>query len=379
MTIACQRHLFEIPDDIAYLNCGFMSPLLKGVRFAGTQGLARKSRPWEITPRDFFTESETARGLFAQLVGARTDDIAIIPAVSYGLAIAAANIPVQARQSIIVLDGQFPSNVHCWNEIARENQARVVTVRRADGRDWTTAIMEALDATTAAVAVPHCHWIDGTVIDLEAIGARCRELGAALLVDVTQSLGVMPFDVARIRPDFVVAATYKWLLGPYSLGFAYIAPQWQSGVPLEHNWIARRDSEDFNNLIRYRKDFQPGARRFDVGERSNFALMPAAISGMKQLIDWGIGEISETLRAMTHNIAERAGALGLQAAPAQFRSPHYLSVKWPASRAEALMSRLAEHKVHISQRGGSLRITPHLYNNEADIDRLLAAFKEALV
>lgn len=376
--ITCQRHLFDIPDGVAYLNCGYMSPLLREAVAAGTRGLARKSRPWEITHKDFFSESEVARRLFATLVGGGADDIAIIPAVSYGIALAAANIPLRRGQTIIVLDGQFPSHVYAWRELAASGNARLMTLRRSPGESWTEAILGAIGPETAIVAVANCHWIDGTMIDLETIGHACQGIGAALVVDATQSLGVVPLDAARIGADFVIAATYKWLLGPYSMGFAYIAPKWRTGRPLEHNWIGRLGSEDFNNLIDYQDNFQPGARRFDVGERSNLALLPPAIAAMERLLGWGVEEIGATIRDMTSAIASRARALGLGAEPASLRSPHYLSLEWRHGDTGALMEKLAAERIFISLRGGTLRITPHVYNNAEDIERLIAVLGDSV-
>ena len=135
-----------------------------------------------------------------------------------------------------------------------------------------------------------------------SVAARCREVGSALVIDATQSLGALPLDLAAIRPDFLACAGYKWLLGPYSLGYLYVAPRWQDGRPLEHNWIARTGSENFAGLVDYQDGYQPGARRFDVGERANFGLMPAGIAGLEQLLRWGQPAIIETLAARTADI-----------------------------------------------------------------------------
>src|SRR6516165_4280653 len=274
LALASQRHLFEIPDDVAFLNCAYISPLPNASLIAGDRGLRRKAQPWTIAAADFFTSSETVRKLFADLINADADDVAFAPAVSYGMAQAAHNIPIRRTQRIVTLSEQFPSNVYPWMDLAERTRAAFVSVPRPGDDDWTSALLSFIDASTGVVAVPQCHWIDGGLIDLEAIAAACRRVGAALCVDATQSVGALPFDVKRIDPDFVAAASYKWLLGPYSLGFLYVAPRWQRGRPIEHNWIAREGSEDFAGLVNYRHDFQSGARRFDVGERSNFALMP---------------------------------------------------------------------------------------------------------
>ncbi len=368
----CQRELFDIPADVAYLNCAYMSPLMHSVIAAAEIGIRRKARPWTIAAADFFTESETARDLFARLINGRADDVAIVPAVSYGNAVASANLVVNPGQSIIVLADQFPSNVYPWRELAGERGGRLVTVARPADDDWTSAVLEAIDGDTALAALPHCHWTDGGLVDLVAVGGRLREVGAALVVDVTQSLGAMPFDVAEVQPNFLVCATYKWLLGPYSMGFLYVAPAHQQGRPLEYNWIARDGAEDFAGLVIYRDAFQGGARRFDVGERANFALMPPTIAALEQLLVWSVPEIRATLSAKTGAIAARAGELGLISAPPGRRAGHFLGLRFPSAAPARLLERLCAAGVHVSLRGDSMRVTPHVYNSDADIDRLLA-------
>ena len=272
---------------MAYLNCAYISPLLNEVRAAGLAGTQRKSRPWEIQPPDFFNEADVARQLFAELIHANSGDIALIPAASYGIATAARNLPLEAGQKILLLQEQFPSNVYAWRELAKERRAIIVTLPRPENDDWTRAILAALDERVAIAALPHIHWTDGAMIHLEQVGTRCREIGAALVVDGTQSVGAFPFDVEAVKPDFLAVASYKWLLGPYAAGFLYVAPKWQRAMPLEHNWIDREGSEDFSNLVNYRDSYQPGARRFDVGERGNIHLLPMINAGLRQLLAWG--------------------------------------------------------------------------------------------
>jgi selenocysteine lyase/cysteine desulfurase len=376
--IPCQRHLFDLPDDVAYLNCAYMSPLLKRAAAVGAEAIARKCRPWTVTAADFFADSERARQLFAALLGAGADDIAIVPAASYGLAVAAANLPLAEGERILVLAEQFPSNLFTWRELAKQRGGEVLTIARPPEGDWTAAVLAGLDERVAITALPHCHWTDGGLLDLGAIAERCRLVGSALVLDATQSLGALPLDLARVRPDYLVCAGYKWLLGPYSLGYLYVAPQHQDGRPLEHNWIAREASQDFARLIDYAERYQPGARRFDVGERSNFALLPVSIVGLEQLLAWGVPAIAATLAAKTGAIARRATALGLVSTSGDWRAGHYLGLGFPQGPPAGLPERLAQERVYVSLRGASLRVTPHLYNDDADLDRLFAVLRRVL-
>jgi len=372
-TLPCQRHLFEIPAQVAYFNCAYMSPSLRSVREAGERGVGRKSAPWLLKPEDFFTESEQARTAFADLVGAAADDVAIIPSTSYGIETAARNLPAGPGQEILVLADQFPSNVYPWRDLAARTGATLRTVPRDNEAGFTAGLMAAIGPQTAIAALPHCHWSDGSLLDLEAVAGRLRAHGAALVLDLTQSLGVLPLDVARIRPDFLAAASYKWLLGPYSLGFLYVAPQHQGGRPLDNNWIAREGAEDFRRLAEYRDAHAAGARRFDVGERSNFALMPMALAALAQIHAWTPAAIAATLGAITARIAAGLADAGLHAVASGPRAPHFLGLRLSGGVPPDLQARLAAEDIHVSIRGDSIRVTPHLHVDEADIRRFCEA------
>ncbi len=370
VVLGSQRELFEIPDDIAYLNCAYMSPQLRAVRAIGEEAVARKSRPWEVSPRDFFENSETARKLFAQLLGGDPEGVAIVPSVSYGMAVATANVPLKAGQNVVVLEEQFPSNVYPWRELAKRAGAEVVTVPRPAGHDWTSAVLEHIDERTAVVAVPNCHWTDGSVLDLVRTGEQAREVEATLVVDATQSLGAHPLDVSEVRPDFLVSAAYKWLLGPYSLGFLYVGEAYREGVPIEHNWISREGSEDFARLVEYTDAYGPGARRYDVGERSNFVLLPMAIEALRQILAWGVENIAASLRELTALIEGEAEKLGVETVPASMRAGHMIGLGLGPEAPRDLAIRLAEENVFVSVRGHNLRVSPHLYNTQRDVERL---------
>jgi selenocysteine lyase/cysteine desulfurase len=378
MNLGDQRGLFEIPDGISYLNCAYMGPQLREAREVGERTVSRKSRPWELTPEDFFAEAEEARGLFARLVGGDADGVAIVPSVSYGMAVAANNVAVGEGQKILLLEYQFPSNVYPWRELAAERKAEVLTVPRPADHDWTTAVLDALDEGVAVVTLPNCHWTDGSLVDLVRVGERAREVGAALVVDAIQSLGALPFDVAEVRPDFLVAGSYKWLLGPYGVGFMYVGEGYREGKPVEHNWINRRDSEVFARVAEYRDEFAPGARRYDVGERSNFVLLPMAIEALRQILAWGVENVAETIGGLTDLVEDKAKDFGVEAMPREMRARHMIGLNLGPDAPEDLAARLAAEGVFVSVRGESVRISPHLYNTEHDVRRLFSGLEKAL-
>jgi selenocysteine lyase/cysteine desulfurase len=371
MSIRNARDLFEIPHDVTYLNCANMAPQLKLVTQAGIDAVCAKTNPWKLSPPEWFCGAETLRGLAARLFGADSDGVALVPAVSYGIAIAAANLPLTSSKTIVLLHQEFPSNVYAWRELARKTGARMVTVESPAGVNWTEAVEEAIDEKTAIVAVPQCHWTDGSKLDLEHIGESTRRVGAALVIDASQSLGACEFDVQRVQPDFVVAVGYKWLLGPYGLGYIYVAPKWRdSGIPLEQSWLTRAGSEDFTRLIDYTDEYRPGARRFDMGEFPQFVLAPMATRALEQILAWGVTGIQQVLSTLTEKIAQLATEEGYSVLPPDQRCAHMIGIRPPAGIPAALPAALKQSRVFVSIRGDAIRIAPHLYNDLNDIDRL---------
>ena len=182
------------------------------------------------------------------------------------------------------------------------------------------------------VSVPSVHWVDGSTVELERVAERAREVGALLVVDATQSLGAMPLDLAAVRPDYLVTAGYKWLLGPLGTSYLYVAPEHRDGRPLEQNWANRAGAEDFEDTAPPASAYRPGARRFDAGQRSNFVLVPMAIAGLEQVLDWGVPEIAAALAPVT---AQHRGrhARGDRARPRPGPPPSRRTCSASASRA----------------------------------------------
>lgn len=376
--LPCQRHLFDIPDDIAYFNAATFTPGLLSVKKAGLAGVQRKVHPWEMDAKIWYEEPEQARSLFAQMIGARADDVAIVPTTSYAMSLVTKNLKLQAGQKIILLAEQFPSNVYPWMDLAERTGAILHTVARPGDFNWTPKILEAIDENAAVLTIPQCHWTDGSVIDLKRVCSKAKEVGAILALDLTQSLGACPFDVRDIEPDYVVASGWKWLMGPYPLAFLYVAPEHQNGKPLEFSWIPRKGSEDLANVARYTSEYDVGARRYDMGGRFQINMIPMSIAALTQILEWGVENISTTLSEKISDIAKRAQEIGLDPVPQDFRSPHMIGLRFPKGTPDGLAEKLAQEKIFVGVRGGSVRVAPHVYNNEKDIEMLFQVLKEFL-
>lgn len=369
-----ERHLFDIPRDVAYFNAAYFSPQLNESRRRLIESATAKSHPWNRTTDSFFDDAETIRGLAAELFGGDADGYALLPAASYGLSAAARAVePTLARgDRILILADEFPSNVLPWRRVAAETGAEIVTVPTPADGDWAAAAVSMIDRQVKVVTAAQCHWTNGAPIDLAAIASAARANGSTLVVDATQSLGAMPFSMDDIQPDFLVAATYKWLLCPYGLALMFVAPKWRDARPLEEGWLARDNARDFTALANYSDRYAPGARRFDGGETVTNNL-PGAIAALSQIRDWGVAHIAETLSGINATIAGELETLGFRLPPASGRCPHMFGAMLPATASDSLVAELRAQQIYISRRGASLRFSPHLYNDAQDVARLVDA------
>ncbi len=378
-TIPSQRHLFDIPDDVAYFNCASNAPQLKASTDRLVSGARAKGRPWERTPGSYFEDAETIRALASELFGGDRDGYAVVPAASYGLSAAARAIEPQLGpgDSVLVIAEEFPSNVFAWRRTVRETGAMLVTVPLREDGNWTRSVLDRIDRSVKVVSISTCHWTNGALIDLLPIAQACRDVGGVLVVDATQSLGAMPSPLADVEPDFLVAAGYKWLLFPYGVSLFYASPRWRDARPLEETWQARENARDFARLVEYSDVYMPGARRFDVGEKCT-ALLPGAIAALEQIRSWGIGNIAETLAGINTRIAAHLARLGVALPDVAARCPHIVGASLPDGDTARVLGELKARNVYISQRGSSLRFAPHLHVSDADIERLHAALDEAV-
>jgi selenocysteine lyase/cysteine desulfurase len=371
-----QKDLFLLDETVTYLNCANMSPMLKLVKEAGLQALETRAAPWNITTSDWFSNAETLRGLAAKVFQTSNNNIALIPSASYGLALAAKNLQPEAGKEIIILEQQFPSNYYVWENLARQRNLQIVTVQKNTGKTLTENILEKINTNTGIIAIPNCHWIDGTWIDLKKISDAAKTVGSYLVLDLSQSLAVLPIDIENIQPDFAVSVGYKWLLGPYGLGYLYVSKKWQQeGEPLEYSWFTRKGSEDFAALTNYTAAYRDGARKFDMGETAQFNLLPMAIAAFEQIINWKVDTIQTEIKKLTGRLTDYKNKMGLPDAGNQ-SAGHITSIPLQNINVNALKDRLRDNKVIISFRANSIRVSPHLYNDTADIDKLLSCLQD---
>jgi selenocysteine lyase/cysteine desulfurase len=381
--LTCKHSKFTLPPRITYLNCAYLSPMLKSVEKVGIRALRIKRNPVDITPQDFFTDGEKLRVEYAKLIHVKDPKrIVIVPSVSYGMANVAANLKISRGQHVLVIGEEFPSNYYPWQRVCAESGAEVKSVPppsvlKDRGKTWNEKILESITKDTRAVALGNVHWADGTKFDLEAIRKRTNEVGALLIVDGSQSVGALPFDVGKIKPDALVCAGYKWLMGPYSLGLAYYGEYFNDGKPIEESWLNRLDSEDFTSLVIYQPQYQPGALRFEVGEHSNFTLVPMMIKAVEQLNRWGVSNIQEYCQNITKPVFAKLQEKGLWIEDEQYRGSHLIGIRLPEGMdMQKIKDLLAKNKIYVSLRGNAIRVAPNVYNDEKDLRKLVKTLSQ---
>jgi len=361
-----QRHLFELPNDIAYFDGAAYSPLPRTVRAAGELGILSKSQPWVYAREENKAWATRARAGAAKLIGAQATDIALVGSVAAAMATAAANLPLPPGTRVLRIENEFPSVCLIWDRMAAQNGAQIDVVSRPEDGDWTAAILEAIERPGAprlsVATLTPSQWADGSRIELDRIAPAVHRAGAALVIDATQAVGVAELDVAHLQPDFLAFPTYKWLLGPYSMAFLYAAKTRQRGIPMEEHADNRASA--------------PGAAGYDRGEPNDPVGLRMAATGIELLLHWERSSVAAALRQHIDRIAAAVESLAWPVLPPEQRTPNVIGLRPPRGTPAHFVAELRKRGVVVSDRLGVLRISPHVWVNHADVDRLIAGLAE---
>ncbi|GLR15964.1 aminotransferase class V-fold PLP-dependent enzyme [Portibacter lacus] len=381
--LECKKDLFLIDEHVHYLNNSYMSPNLKSVEMAGVIAVRSMSKPYLIDPSSFFKPLEDLKKSFAQVINLKNHErIAIAPSASYGLANVASNLNINGKKNIVIPEGQFPSNYYSWDRVAKEHnlEIRIVSPQESienRGQLWNEAIIDAIDKDTLLLACGHVHWADGTKFDLRAFRKACDEHDALLIVDGSQSIGALPFDIEEIKPDALVCVGYKWLFGPYGIGFSYYSERFDQGKPIEENWANRKNSEDFKNLVNYQSEYKPYANRYMAGESSNFINVPMMQTALQQINAWEVQNIQDYSENLISSYLDAFRSIGCRIEDAEFRCNHLLGIKLPGHiDIDAIGKSLKANHVYVSIRGNAIRVATSTYNSKTDMDKLWSVLYE---
>jgi cysteine desulfurase/selenocysteine lyase len=362
-------------DGVAYLNAASTGPHPARAVAAGEAWLARRAAPHQVTVDQLVGAAQRARDHFAALIGADADEVALMPNTTYGLNLAARGLPLRPG-TILTHDGEFPSCVYPFMALGARGVALERVPLGADGLpDEDALVARTARGDVVAVVVSWVQYASGFVSDLARIGAACRAAGAFFIVDGIQGVGVRPLDVHALGVDILASGAQKWLLGPWGTGFVYVRRALHEVVQApDVGWACMTASADYAWLTRYDATFLPDARRFEVVtlayhdfgvavealEALRDAGGPAAIAAHlaalgDRVVAWAAGR--DDVRLWTPaDPARRAGVLALV--------PRDL---------DAAMRRLGAAGVVCVAREGAVRLAPHGYTTDDELDRALAA------
>lgn len=380
-----QKHLFSLDPTIHYLNCGYKGPLLKSSEQAAIEALIRERNPTSISPEDFFSKAKEVKGRFAELVNCDPFQVALIPSTSYGFATALGNITCEPGQQAIVLEDEFPSGYFSLKTWCARNQAILKVVgpdkdAPTPGESWNKNLLDSITSETAVVLMSSVHWMNGLKFDLESIGQKCKTVGAVFIVDGTQSTGAAEMDVKRFKIDALICASYKWLFGPYGMGISYFGHAFDGGQPLEESWLNRTNSQDFANLTKYDHEYTEDSGRYNVGEMSNFILVPMLNEALRQINAWTVPQIEQYCQELTVPLYEYLKGRDVALEAEQYTSRHLFGLKLPEDiDPELLKTNLQENKISVSNRGGNLRVSVNVFNTEEDIEKLVQTLESSRV
>lgn len=380
-----QKHLFDIPENISYLNIASQSPYFKAVEKAGIDAVLEKSHPHKIVTDSYFKPVIELKKLFASLIDVSDyNRIANIPSVSYGMATVANNITLKKGDEIVLTEEQFPSNFYVWERLAKKYEATIITVKRPEteinqGEKWNEAILNVINDKTAVVTLGNIHWANGTLFHLKEIRKKATDHSSLLVIDGSQSVGALPFSVKEIEPDALICAGYKWLFGPYGCGYGYFGKYFDNGIPLEENWSNRIHSENMSGLTNYEDNYKPLANRYSVGEHASFIHIKMQIAALQKVIEWSPKAIQDYCEEITKEAVLELKELGCYIENSKDRTHHLFGVKIPVDLdIEKLKIALKEANVFISFRGKYIRLSCHLYNTKEDFEALVNCIKQTI-
>ncbi len=370
------RNAFSDFGEITYLNASHKGPLPIVTQKAIEKAIQLQSEPWNLIDSIWFEIPDRTRELIAKMIGSNTDEIAITTSTSYGINILAQGMQLKDGDKILLIRGNFPSNVYPWMNVA----SRGVNIKFVE---WTAPgdliTQEQLEKEIVpgvrVVAIDYPHWTNGYLMDLNSLKAKCEEVNAWLVLDCTQCIGAVPLDVSKTPVDAIVSSGYKYMLSPYGTGFMYIAKSMQDEISVTMpTWMGMVNARDFSKLNEYEFTSVQSASRYDVGGSSSFLNLMGMNASLGFLLGIGINQIYLHIRQLFDLLIaglDRSKYNIISDLNPKRRSAMLRFVPNDHSQLQSTLDRLRNNKIFVSFRDNGFRITLHIYNNEADINRFL--------
>jgi selenocysteine lyase/cysteine desulfurase len=369
------REHFPITRNKVFLNHAAHSPLPKLVAEAIKRYVYESSNFWETSSE----WNDYGKPLFAKMIGAKTEEIALIENTSIGLNIAANVLSYPRGSKVVTTDLEYPSVVYPW--LRKGLGVKVHYVRNVEGKILLEDLEKAVDNKTVAVVVSHVEYVNGFRHNLKALSQIAHEHGAYFIVDAIQSAGAIPINVKKDDVDFLATACYKWLLSPPGAGYFYVKEEIiEEFEPPFVGWASVKqeifDTIDFWDIWSLR--LSETASRFEIGSPSQISFVGAK-EALKMLLNIGIEKIEERIIELTDHIIEAAKNLGLKLQTPIERQHRSGIVNFKIEKPQELVRKLAEKGIIVSARAHGIRVSPHFYNTKEEIDIFMEEVKKNIV
>jgi cysteine desulfurase/selenocysteine lyase len=364
---------FYTEPESSYLNCAYHGAIPNVAVEAMQAAALLKQAPYRLPDTAHFEFPAAYRQAVAQLIGGSEQQVVIGDSATHGIMLLVRGLQWQAGDEVIIPQNEFPANKFPWQAL----EPAGVVLRQVDlseAQSWLGNIEAALSERTRVISVSWVSYSTGFRLDLEAVSALCRDRGILLVIDGSQGVGGLRFDVNSVPFDLLSCATYKFLLGPYGVGFSYVSkPLLEELTTSNINWMRVKGADDFNRLSECDLDLVADASRFDVNETASFFNLAAGTASLRYLQRIGPGTVEDHVAALLLQLAEALpeGYRVMSDSSPQHRSNIFCIRGKDEKHTCGVFEALQAARVFTSMRDGNLRISPHLYNTPRDIDRLL--------
>jgi cysteine desulfurase/selenocysteine lyase len=371
------RKEFAEFDDVTYLDAATQGPLPLASAQAAKEALEWKKLPFLIPNGTYFDLPDRIRASIAKIIHAEPDDIALTSGASAGFAAVAAGIDWKKGDEVIVARGEFPAHFATWLPYEKAGKLTVNVIAPAERFISADDYLPAISARTRIVSASLVRFDNGARLDAKRVADACHAAGALFLLDASQCAGALPIDVGATGADFLVSSGYKWLLGPYGTGFFWARREWSDRLPDGPvYWQSLEGADNFHGLPLDGLRVRAGARRWDSPETASFTNLAAFDTSLNLVNSVGTDKIYEHAASLSRLVAERLPMdRCVLASPSNSeRRGQFVCVaaRTPEKTAD-LFKKLREEKIIVCLREGVLRISPHIYNTEHDVLRLIAA------
>ncbi len=369
------RHEFPPFAPTIYLDCAYQGPFPLATVAAIQQAIELKCHPERLTAHEYTALPERVRTRLASLVGADPSEIALTNSATQGIGLVAAGLGLKAGDEVVIASGNFPSNLFTWLHLRRHGIG-VNVLRPTLGTLGPDEVRAVLTPRTKVLALDWIGYTTGARIDLAALGELAHNRGSIFVVDGTQGVGAVALNVHDLPVDVLVAAAYKWLLGPYGTGFVYLNWEIQDRLDMQFvNWLSIDGSEEFDALPTEQFTLPKAARIFDVPETGNFLNLYALEASLGFVERAGVRTVTQHCRQLLDRLAGGLRRQGYRLSAAAEPEHRSTILGFQADSLDAtvkLHEKLKANHIAVSLRHGTIRVSPYLYNSEEDIERLLS-------